>query len=383
MPWKGRGRERALVPHIEFRNVRKVFGDGVVALEEFSLEIPSPTLVVLVGPSGCGKTTLLRLIAGLERPTSGEIVLGGERLDTLEARKRDVAMVFQNYALYPHMTVRENLSFGLRIRKFPRAVIAEKVAEVGSSLEIAHLLDRRPAELSGGQRQRVALGRAVIREPKVFLFDEPLSNLDARLRDEMRYLIKRLYQRLRTTMLYVTHDQVEAMTIGEILVVLREGRIHQVGTPDECYRRPRDTFVASFLGSPPMNLVQASYDRGSRSLYRANRAKWTVPAELVERVERSETPDLIVGVRPEHLDPGPGTGEGLHLHGRVTLEETLGHEILTHIDVDGEEIIVRGRSRLNDGGERVSVWAPVESLHVFSKATGERIDATRGDGVSG
>jgi multiple sugar transport system ATP-binding protein len=367
---------------IEFNNIRKVFG-AVVALEEFSLTIPSPTLVVLVGPSGCGKTTLLRLLAGLERPTSGAIMLGDERLDTLEARKRDVAMVFQNYALFPHMTVRENLSFGLTIRKVPKARIAQRVAEVAESLEIGQLLARRPAELSGGQRQRVALGRAVIREPRVFLFDEPLSNLDARLRDEMRYLIKKLYQRLRTTMVFVTHDQVEAMTMGEILVVMRDGRIHQVGTPEECYGRPRDTFVASFLGSPPMNLVAASYNQGQRSLRAAEHAEWHLPGHVAERVERSGARDVIVGVRPEHFDPDPDTRNGFRLSGKVVLEETLGHEILTHIDVNGEEIVVRGRRRLNDGGDgRVSVWAPVESLHFFSKDTGARIDAASGDTAS-
>jgi ABC-type sugar transport system ATPase subunit len=359
------------VSTIQFKKVRKVFGSGVVALEEFSLTIPSPTLVVLVGPSGCGKTTLLRLLAGLERPTSGEILLGDERLDTLEARRRDVAMVFQNYALFPHMTVRENLSFGLSIRKVAKARIAERVAEVANSLDVAHLLDRRPAQLSGGQRQRVALGRAVIREPRVFLFDEPLSNLDARLRDEMRYLIKKLYQRLRTTTFYVTHDQVEAMTIGEILVVLRDGRIHQVGTPEECYGRPCDTFVASFLGSPPMNLLSAQLLKGSE-----------MPTHVAERVGRSGKGDVIVGVRPEHLDPQPASRNGFCLTGRVVLEETLGHEILTHLDVSGEEIIMRGKRRLGDGGDgRVSVWAPVESLHFFSRE-GVRIDATSDGGAS-
>ncbi|MDH3217806.1 MAG: ATP-binding cassette domain-containing protein, partial [Candidatus Krumholzibacteria bacterium] len=308
---------------IEFQSVRKVFGKRVVALEEFSLTISSPTLVVLVGPSGCGKTTLLRLIAGLERPTSGAIMLGEQRLDTLEPRKRDVAMVFQNYALYPHMTVRENLSFGLKIRRVAADTVASKVNGVSKSLEIDGLLDRKPAELSGGQRQRVALGRAVIREPKVFLFDEPLSNLDARLRDEMRYLIKRLYQRLRTTTVYVTHDQVEAMTIGETLVVLRDGRIHQVGTPVDCYRHPRDTFVASFLGSPPMNLLQAEYDGASGSLRVADQTDFGLSGPLLSRIDSKGARELVVGVRPENLKPhtGGAGNQGLVLGGTVILEE--------------------------------------------------------------
>jgi multiple sugar transport system ATP-binding protein len=291
-------------------------------------------------------------------------------------------MVFQNYALYPHMTVRENLSFGLKIRRTPKNVIASRVRDVSESLEIDGLLDRRPAELSGGQRQRVALGRAVIREPKVFLFDEPLSNLDARLRDEMRYLIKRLYQRLETTTVYVTHDQVEAMTIGELLVVLRDGRIHQVGTPAECYQRPRDTFVASFLGSPPMNLIDGRYDREARAVEIANQPAFEVPETVSQQVERSRDGKVVVGVRPEHLEREAGRGEGLVLGGAIVLEETLGHEIHTHVDLAGQEVVVRGAQRLPDGGEsRVKIWARIDSLHFFAKDTGVRLDGASGIGI--
>jgi multiple sugar transport system ATP-binding protein len=240
-----------------FDHVRKVFDGGVVAVEDFTLTVPNPRMLVLVGPSGCGKTTLLRMIAGLEALTSGTIHLGEKRLDTMEPRDRDIAMVFQSYALYPHMTVAENLSFGLRVRKVARKTIDEKMKTVAHTLELDKLLARKPAELSGGQRQRVALGRAIIREPKVFLFDEPLSNLDARLRTEMRATIRRLYDRLRVTSVYVTHDQVEAMTIGDMLVIMNHGKIHQVGSPEECYRKPVDTFVAAFLGSPAMNMLDA------------------------------------------------------------------------------------------------------------------------------
>ena len=345
-----------------------------MALEEFSLEIPSPTLVVLVGPSGCGKTTLLRLIAGLEKPTSGEIYLGDDRLDTRDARDRDVAMVFQSYALYPHMTVRENLSFGLRIRKTPKQDIAKKVESVSKSLEIDTLLDRKPGELSGGQRQRVALGRAIIREPKVFLFDEPLSNLDARLRDEMRYLIRRLYQRLQTTSVYVTHDQIEAMTIGEMLVVLKDGRIHQVGSPSQCYREPTDTFVASFLGSPPMNLLTGPYDAASRSISITGGVRYTVPEGSASIINRDGEKSLVVGIRPEHVRPGAAPAGAIELRGRVVLRETLGHDVLTHVDVGGSEIIVRGNDTDNGTAAETVFHAAADSIHYFSERTGKRIE---------
>ncbi|UCG52598.1 MAG: ATP-binding cassette domain-containing protein, partial [Candidatus Latescibacterota bacterium] len=302
---------------IEFSGVSKIYGRDVVALEEFSLRIPSPTLVVLVGPSGCGKTTLLRLIAGLEKPTSGAITLGDNRLDTVDPRRRDVAMVFQNYALYPHMTVRENLSFGLKIRKVPKETIVKRVGEVSASLEIDHLLERKPAELSGGQRQRVALGRAIIREPRVFLFDEPLSNLDARLRDEMRYLIKKLYQRLKTTTVYVTHDQVEAMTIGEMLVILKDGRIHQIGPPSECYQKPDDTFVASFLGSPPMNLLEGTYVASDGVVVLDNGNRLELSEAVSAALERQGVEEVTVGFRPEDLTPAGDEETPRALRGRV------------------------------------------------------------------
>jgi len=366
---------------IRFERVRKVYGDKVVALEEFSLVIPSPSLVVLVGPSGCGKTTLLRLIAGLEKPTSGEIYLGEDRLDTMEPRRRDVAMVFQNYALYPHMTVRENLSFGLKIRKTPKGAIVQKVDEVSKSIEIAELLDRRPAELSGGQRQRVALGRAIVREPKVFLFDEPLSNLDARLRDEMRYLIKRLYQRLRRTTVYVTHDQVEAMTIGEMLVVLKEGRIHQVGTPTECYNSPADAFVASFLGSPPMNLLDGCFVAGERAVVFDGGSRLSLTAALSDRLARGGVPEVTVGVRPEEITIGEKTDRDspLTLTGAVVASETLGHDVLAHVDLGWKEVVVRKRSRRPATvGESVALSFPEASIHFFAGRDRRRLE--RGEG---
>jgi multiple sugar transport system ATP-binding protein len=363
------------MPDLIFKNVRKVFPGGVTAVEDFSLVITRPTMVVLVGPSGCGKTTLLRLVAGLETPTSGSIHLGDTRLDTLPPRDRDIAMVFQSYALYPHMTVADNLSFGLRLRRTPKDQIVERVREVAKTLEIDGLLGRRPGELSGGQRQRVALGRAVIRQPRVFLFDEPLSNLDARLRGDMRAMIKRLYNRLGVTSIYVTHDQVEAMTIGEQLVVMSEGRIHQVGPPETCYRRPADVFVASFLGSPPMNFLDAGAVGDSGRTTVAGQTVRLSGAAAMLGTTREDT--VVLGVRPEHIEPAPGDGRSettLRLRGRIVLEEPLGHETLTHIRVGSHELIARGARPFEcDAEGNTSFYIDSELVHWFSKSDGNRL----------
>jgi multiple sugar transport system ATP-binding protein len=357
-----------------FSNVEKVFPGGVAAVRDFTLSIPSPSMTVLVGPSGCGKTTLLRMVAGLETPSGGEIRLGDERLDVLEPRRRDVAMVFQGYALFPHMTVAQNLAFGLRLRKTPRAEVTRRVAEVARTLEIDDLLDRKPGALSGGQRQRVALGRAIIRRPRVFLFDEPLSNLDARLRGEMRATIKRLYQRLKVTSIYVTHDQVEAMTIGERLVVMKDGRIHQVGTPDECYHRPADRFVASFLGSPSMNFIEGDYDAGAGALVLADGTRVPLPGAVVSALAGYGERSVVVGVRPEDALPvAPGGTDYIAFEGRVTLEEPLGHETLTHVEVAGTEMVARGRREFGGNGGGASLYIEGRSVHLFSKAGGERL----------
>jgi multiple sugar transport system ATP-binding protein len=356
-----------------FSNVEKVFEGGITAVEDFTLTIPSPSMTVLVGPSGCGKTTLLRMIAGLETPSRGEIHLGEERLDVLEPRRRDVAMVFQSYALFPHMTVAQNLSFGLRLRKTPRAKITERVAEVAHTLEIDGLLDRKPGALSGGQRQRVALGRAIIRKPRVFLFDEPLSNLDARLRTEMRATIKKLYRRLQVTSIYVTHDQVEAMTIGERLVVMKDGRIHQVGTPEECYRHPADRFVASYF-------LEGAYDGAAQTLVLGDGTRVALPEVVTSALVGYAEKSVVVGIRPEDaLANPPGSNQHLELRGRVVLEEPLGHETLTHIEVAGTEIVARGRREFggNDDGS-ASLYIGGESVHLFSKAGGGRVGAVAG-----
>jgi len=358
-----------------FSHVRKVFDGGVTAVEDFSLTVPSPSMLVLVGPSGCGKTTLLRMVAGLEKPTAGTIHLGSERLDTQAPRDRDIAMVFQSYALYPHMTVAENLSFGLRVRRVPRAEIDEKVRAAARTLELEHLLARKPSELSGGQRQRVALGRALVREPRVFLFDEPLSNLDARLRTDMRVTVRKLYERLRTTSIYVTHDQVEAMTIGDLLVVMNHGRALQVGTPEACYRTPADTFVASFLGSPSMNFIPAHADGEFVVLPGGERV---APGAGVRAALAGHTGrELTVGVRPEDVHPeGASLARAIRLAASVSLREPLGHETLTHLRAGDLSVVARGAREFSADAEgRTSLCLDADRLHIFWKDSGRRVDA--------
>jgi multiple sugar transport system ATP-binding protein len=356
-----------------FTHVRKEFDGGVVAVEDFSLVVPNPRMVVLVGPSGCGKTTLLRMVAGLETLTRGEIHLGDRRLDTVPPRDRDIAMVFQSYALYPHMTVAENLGFGLRIRKTPRAEIERRVKEAAATLELDALLDRKPAQLSGGQRQRVALGRAIVREPRVFLYDEPLSNLDARLRTDMRTTIRRLYDRLRTTSIYVTHDQVEAMTIGDVLVVMNRGRVHQVGSPEACYREPADTFVASFLGSPAMNFADGRVDGDTVVIDGGTRLP--IPRSLARASSSRAGAEVRVGIRPEDLRPiGADVENAARLGGSVVLREPLGHETLTHLRLGPAEWVARGtREFTPDPSGQTPVFLDLDRMHIFWKDSGRRV----------
>jgi len=320
------------------------------------------------------------MIAGLETLTSGTISLGEKRLDTVEPRDRDIAMVFQSYALYPHMTVAENLSFGLRVRKVPRATIDEKMKTVAKTLELDKLLARKPAELSGGQRQRVALGRAIIREPRVFLFDEPLSNLDARLRTEMRATIRRLYDRLRVTSVYVTHDQVEAMTIGDMLVVMNQGRIHQVGSPEACYRKPSDTFVAAFLGSPAMNFLDARPEGIWLTL--VNGGRIAADAETQRQLAARPDTEVRIGVRAEDVHPAAeAVKHHVRLSGKVVLREPLGHETLTHLRLDGQPedapvVVARGSKEFQpDEDGSTPLFLDASRLHIFWKDTGQRLEA--------
>ncbi|WP_349962702.1 sn-glycerol-3-phosphate import ATP-binding protein UgpC [Rhizobium sp. ZPR3] len=337
---------------ITLKGVRKSYGGNVDAIKGVSLDIADGELVVLVGPSGCGKSTLLRMIAGLEAVTSGEINIGGRIVNRLEPSERDIAMVFQNYALYPHMTVRQNLAYGLKNRNFPAAEIEQRIQSAARSLEIEPFLERKPRQLSGGQRQRVAMGRAIVREPAAFLFDEPLSNLDAKLRVQMRVEIKRLQRSLATTSVYVTHDQMEAMTLADRLVVLNGGRIEQVGTPIELYERPATTFVATFIGSPSMNLLRITEKSGA------------VLAPIISQDARNAT----IGIRPEDLHLANDTNDAAFTaHARVQAVELVGAESYVYgILHDGQNIVFRvpGRSQILIDSE-LAVAASAENLYFF------------------
>ena len=317
---------------VDVRHVAKSYG-GFAAIRDLSFDIKDGEFMVFVGPSGCGKSTLLRMIAGLENFQGGEIAIGDRVVNTVPARDRDIAMVFQDYALYPHMTIENNMGFGLRMRGFDKAEIARRIDEAAGILQIKHLLKRKPRELSGGQRQRVAMGRAIVREPSVFLFDEPLSNLDAKLRVEVRTEIKRLHQRLKTTMIYVTHDQVEAMTMADRIVVLKGGDIEQLGTPIELYNEPRTRFVAGFIGSPSMNFLPAKIDGNRATLDTGDSVNFRRSTSTATSVEKAE-----LGIRPEHIsltEPGKG------VRARVDVVEPLGSDTLMAATVGGASLMAR------------------------------------------
>jgi sn-glycerol 3-phosphate transport system ATP-binding protein len=337
--------------------VCKDYAGAAAVVQEVSLDIPDGAFAVLVGPSGCGKSTLLRMVAGLEEITSGEVRIGARRVNDLDPSDRDIAMVFQNYALYPHMTVRENLSYGLRNRRVPRDEIARRVAETAAILQIGDYLDRKPRALSGGQRQRVAMGRAIVRDPQVFLFDEPLSNLDAKLRVQMRAEIRLLQRRLGTTSIYVTHDQQEAMTMADTLIVLNRGRVEQVGAPLDIYRRPASTFVASFIGSPPMNLVPARVEGGAVRLGGAT---------LVTGVQLPPG-EVTLGLRPEDFVVG-----AYDLELAVTYVEELGAFRLIHGRHDGVPIVAAVPSE-EPVCETMRVGVRRELLHFFDARSGVRL----------
>ncbi|HHX91335.1 MAG TPA: sn-glycerol-3-phosphate ABC transporter ATP-binding protein UgpC [Paracoccus sp.] len=339
-------------------DLHKVYAGGVKAVTGVSLDIKDGEMIVLVGPSGCGKSTLLRMVAGLETITKGTLKIGDQVVNNHEPADRDIAMVFQNYALYPHMTVFNNLAYGLRNRKFPKDEISRRVQEAAKMLEIDAFLDRKPRQLSGGQRQRVAMGRALVREPAAFLFDEPLSNLDAKLRVQMRVEIKQLQKRLGTTSLYVTHDQLEALTLADRLVVLNAGVIEQVGTPMEVYNKPASLFVAGFIGSPAMNMFPVDYLRENGA---------ALPA-------LPEGTDLI-GIRPDELALGAAEGDRLAINGTLMLLEPAGAETHLYIHLEGsaQPIVVRvpGVPALQEG-QIVQMNVAPDMLHPFSSATGRR-----------
>jgi multiple sugar transport system ATP-binding protein len=326
---------------VTFAEVTKLY-DGVAAVKELSLEVGNGEFMVLVGPSGCGKTTALRMVAGLEEITAGEILIGDRVVNDVDPRGRDVAMVFQNYALYPHMTVFENIAFALRARRAPKGEIRSRVERVGKALGLGDMLERKPRQLSGGQRQRVAMGRAIVRDPRVFLMDEPLSNLDARLRVQMRAEVARVQRDLGVTTIYVTHDQVEAMTMGDRVAVMRGGVLQQTGEPQSVFDRPVNLFVASFIGSPPMNLVQARLeDRGDGLAARVGEQEVAVPSDVVAArsgLRRYADRAVGLGIRPEHLRDATGESRA-RLRGTVRATEALGSELLVHIDVEAEPVL--------------------------------------------
>jgi multiple sugar transport system ATP-binding protein len=343
---------------VTFDDVAKRYGD-VSVIEHLNLHIDDHELMVLVGPSGCGKSTALRMIAGLEEVSDGKVSIGGRVVNDLAPKDRDIAMVFQSYALYPHMSVRENLEFGLRMRGVPRDEMNRRVTTAADILGLGPVLERKPKELSGGQRQRVAVGRAIVRQPAVFLFDEPLSNLDAKLRVQTRAEITKLQQTLGTTSIYVTHDQVEAMTMGHRITVMRDGRIQQVGTPREVYEHPANAFVATFIGTPPMNLLQATVEDAT-----LRTASFTLPL----RVPLASGRKVIAGIRPEHLTIGND------IHATIELVEPIGHESIVYANVGDERLVAIFEPHdAPRAGETISFGVDPNRVHLFDAETQKAI----------
>jgi multiple sugar transport system ATP-binding protein len=385
------------VAEISLRGITKRYPDGTEAVKRISLDIADGEFMILVGPSGCGKSTALRMIAGLEDISEGELRIGGELVNDRAPRDRDIAMVFQNYALYPHMTVRRNMGFALELAGVDRATIRRKVEEAAMVLDLTQQLERKPANLSGGQRQRVAMGRAIVREPKAFLMDEPLSNLDAKLRVQMRTEVSRLQRRLGTTTVYVTHDQTEAMTLGDQVAVMRGGVIQQVGAPETLYRHPVNLFVAGFIGSPGMNFLPATVDHGAVRL-----ALGTIDLDdrLQSRLSDPPLPaSVIVGIRPEHFEDAALVGErrqlGMTMRVRIEVVESLGSDVYVHFAAGGEraaaddldelaggedgggaasEVVARldAATRLREG-ETAELWVDTATIHLFDPRDGRRL----------
>ena len=358
---------------VSLRKVEKAY-ETYKAVHGIDLEIADEEFVVLVGPSGCGKSTTLRMVAGLEEITGGEIWIGGDKVNDVPPRDRDIAMVFQNYALYPHMTVFENMAFGLKLRKFPRDEIKRRVDEAARILDLSPLLERRPKALSGGQRQRVAMGRAIVRNPRVFLFDEPLSNLDAKLRVQMRTEIKKVHQTVRTTTVYVTHDQVEAMTLADRVVVMNAGRIEQVGPPQELYHHPATRFVAGFIGSPAMNFlpVRVVNDNGL-AVVLAGGTRLAIPAQRANRYAPYAGREMTLGIRPEHLTDASGQekpGVGV-IQAPVDVVEPMGMETMVHFPLDGVPVTARvAPDTPARPGEMLPLAADLNQMHLIENDTG-------------
>ena len=362
---------------VSLREIYKKYAGGVIAVSDFNIEIKDKEFIILVGPSGCGKSTTLRMIAGLEEISEGELYIGDRLVNDIAPKDRDIAMVFQNYALYPHMTVFENMAFGLKLRKVPKDEIARKVEEAARILDIAHLLDRKPKALSGGQRQRVALGRAIVREPQVFLLDEPLSNLDAKLRAQMRTEISKLHKKLGTTFIYVTHDQTEAMTLGTRIVVLKDGIIQQVDTPQNLYNTPNNIFVAGFIGSPQMNLIDATVSQeGSQAVLKmSEEVTIKLPAEkskkLIDGNYVGKT--VVVGIRPEDVKDDAefiAKNADSKFTATVKVYELLGAEVNLHYEIGDVTCTAKVNPRTTARpGDEVTFAMDVKRLHVLEKET--------------
>lgn len=374
---------------VSLKGIKKVYDRNVTAVHDFNLDIEDKEFIVLVGPSGCGKSTTLRMIAGLEDISEGELNINGRLVNDIAPKDRDIAMVFQNYALYPHMTVYENMAFALKLRKEKKEVIQQKVKEAAAILDIEELLQRKPKALSGGQRQRVAIGRAIVREPQVFLMDEPLSNLDAKLRNQMRAELIKLRKRINTTFIYVTHDQTEAMTLGDRIVIMKDGLVQQIGTPVEVYERPCNLFVAGFIGTPQMNFLEGRLVEKQgvyRLVFDGNCPAVSLPRRMQEALKEKgpQEENVVAGIRPEHIkleEAGEGGGEEGIFQGEITVSEMLGNEIYIHMDFLGTEAIARVSTieapkeyrEAVERSRRLSFRMPEDLMHVFYKESGQSI----------
>jgi multiple sugar transport system ATP-binding protein len=367
------------VASVKLENIKKVFDGGVVAVQDINIEVQDREFIVLVGPSGCGKTTTLRMIAGLEEATEGNIYIGDRIVNDVPPKDRDIAMVFQNYALYPHMTVYDNMSFGLKLRKYPKPEIRQRVQEAAEILGIQNLLDRKPKALSGGERQRVAVGRAIVRKPKVFLFDEPLSNLDAKLRVQMRTEISKLHQRLEATMVYVTHDQTEAMTMGDRIVVMKDGVVQQTDTPLSLYNQPRNKFVAGFIGSPAMNFFNGRIEPGAGFVFQedAGGLRLPIPDKFRERLSGFQGKEIILGIRPEHIfdaKRAEGVEAKAAVKAKVEVVEPMGNEIYVYFSTKPGSMYVSriGAFEEPQPGTDMEFVFDTAKVHLFDPQT-ERI----------
>lgn len=359
-----------------FKNIYKIYSEDVVAVKDFNLEVEDKEFIVLVGPSGCGKSTTLRMVAGLEEISKGELYIDGKLVNHIPPKDRDIAMVFQNYALYPHMTVYDNMAFGLKLRKMSKDEINKKVKTAAKSLGIENLLDRKPKALSGGQRQRVALGRAIVRNPKVFLMDEPLSNLDAKLRVQTRAEINKLHDELQTTFLYVTHDQTEAMTMGDRIVVMKDGIVHQVASPQEIYKKPANVFVAGFIGSPQMNFIEATIEGDIDSCYLVfGDTKINLPPGKAGVVEQKGYigKEVIIGIRPEDIHDELAfiqASEDSMVEAKVDVTEMMGAETYLYLIIEGNPAIARVDSRNKaKRGDTIKLAFDKNQIHLFDKET--------------